>query len=689
MLYSYNLLQSFIKQKLVSPSQLNDAFNIHLGDSSYEKNSTDYVFNIELTPNRIGSLSGHRFLADEVCAMFDFDLNKKETFKIKKVPQSKQFLFKLKNDAKKSCTYYSSLILTDIKIKESPRFIKDALSSCGIKSINNVVDITNYVMLELGQPMHAFDYEKVIGNKIIIRHAFFDEQIVSLTGEVYDLNKDILVIADTKRPMAIAGIKGGLNHEVDDQTKTIALESANFNANEVYRSSKSLGLTTDASVRFSHNPSLSLAKEAMIRAAELLVKYANATIASNVLETNDFTDKALIVPFNLEKANKIIGEEIKEKQYKKILEKLGYKIKKISQILWNVSVPSYRTNVVALEDVVDDIVRIYGLNNVKAITPKIELRAPKINEFYLFKNQIKDYMVSMGLSELYNYNFISEADKEVLPKQVKEKIIPLLNAMSNNLKYLNPTSLISLVKNVNTNLSYFEKEKFFEIKKSFWQEKDVIFEKPFLSFCLFDSTKKQKEEDMLLEAKGMLETLFEKSGIDSSSYYFSDKLERDFQENNQFFKKILFVCDKKNEKIGYFGILDDEIKLKYKIKNDQKNVLAVLSELDLEKLFYMARSAIDFRPLPKYPASIKDISVLVDKKVLINDVMMNMFSIGIDQLKDVDVFDIYDKGENDAKKSLSFHLIFRSDEKTLTSCEIDLYVEKIKKHLIKQGYIIR
>lgn len=689
MLYSYNLLQSFIKQKIVSPSQLNEALNAHLGDTSYKKFGTDYIFDVELTPNRVGALSGHLFLAHEICAIFDFDLVKKEKYKIKK-PTKSNFLFNVKNESKKACNYYSGLILTDIKIKESPRFIKDALLGCQVKSINNVVDITNYVMLELGQPMHAFDYDKIAGNKIIVRQAFFDEQIVSLNGETYNLNKEMLIIADSKSPMAIAGIKGGLDHEIDELTKTIVLESANFNSVDVYKTSKSLNLITDASIRFGHKLSPVLAKQAMARATELLIKYTNAKVVSKVFETNDFNEKLNTIPFNLLKANQIIGENIPEKTYKKILEKLGYTVKKINKDLWNVFVPANRTNVLILEDVVDDIVRIYGLNNLKSIAPQIELKAFKNNEFYIFKNQVKDYMASMGFSEVYNYNFISDFDKELLPKKAQEQTISIVNALSTNLKYLNPTSISSLLKNVETNLSYYDKARFFDIKKNFYSTKNnEIYEKMNLSFCLFDENKKENEINMLLDAKGTIESLFEKFGIDKSSYYFTDKEKESFMNLSEMFKIAFWVYDKQNKLIGQAGIIKDDLKVKYKIKNEQKNVHVILSEINLEKLFAMLKNAIDFRPLPKYPSSIKDISVLVKKEILLGEVMENIFAIGIDELKDVDIFDIYeDIGEN-GKKSFSFHLVFRSDEKTLTTCEIDQYLEKIKRHLTKFGYIIR
>jgi phenylalanyl-tRNA synthetase beta chain len=331
MLYSYNLLQSFVKQKLVSASKLSEMFNMCLGDTSFKKVNNDYVFDIELTPNRVTVLAGHKNMAKEVCAMLGFDFKAEKEYKIAKV--AKPVVMSVKNEAKKSCEGYLGIVLTNIKIKESPQFIKDALNNCGLRSINNVVDITNYVMLVLGQPMHAFDYDKIEGSKINVRYAKKSEEITVLTGDKYVLNENILVIADGVKPMAIAGIKGGVAGEIDKNTKTIMVESANFNSVDIYKTSKALGLVTDASVRFSHKLDLSVTKEALNMAVELFVKYANAKVVSNVLKTTEIDEKPLIIPFNLLRVTKLVGEEISEKEIEKTLLRLGYKIKKISKNL--------------------------------------------------------------------------------------------------------------------------------------------------------------------------------------------------------------------------------------------------------------------------------------------------------------------------------------------------------------------
>lgn len=686
MLYSYNLLQSFIKQKLVSASQLNDTLNNCLGDTHYKKVGNDYVFDVELTANRIGVLAGHKNMAKEICAMFDFDLKEIKDLKIGKV--QKPVIMSIKNNAKSACQVYCGMVLDNIKIKDSPQFIKDALNNCGMRSINNVVDITNYVMLETGQPMHAFDYDKIEGNKINVRLAQQNESITVLTGDKYKLNEDILVIADQTKPMAIAGIKGGVVSEIDKNTKTIVLESANFNSVDIYKASKFLNLATDASIRFSHKLSPSIAKEALKRAVELFIKYANAKVVSNILETNEINDKPLIIPFNLERVTKLVGQDILEKDIKRILTRLGYTIKKISNKLWNVAVPLYRNNVLIFEDIVDDLVRIYGLDNLKLIPPKVELLSPKNNEFYQFKEIIKDVMTTLEFNEVYNYSFITEFDAKFLNDQQKDWLIGPKNYLSENYQYLNPVSFISLLKNVTTNLSYFDKAKIFQIDKNYRSISEVVFENTYLSFALYDLNKKQKETDLLLAAKGVIETLFNKLSITTDKYYFSDKYLKPSDINDTILKPTIYIYNLDKELVGFVGSVVDNVKSEYKIRNDQKNPLVVLSEIDLNILYKMVMWSIDFKPMPKYPSSIKDISIIVPRNLLVNEIMFDIHSLKIDDLKDVDIFDVYESG-GDVDKSVSFHLIFRNDDKTLSSNEIEKYLELIKNHLLSKGYIVR
>ena len=685
MLYSYNLLQSYIKQKLPSASQINDAFHRCLGDISFSKVKNDYIFDVELTPNRVGALSGHKHMALEICAMFGLDSKEDGAYKLKKVKTPK--IMSVRNEAKKSCECYFGIVLDNVNVKESPEFIKDALQNCGMRSINNVVDITNYVMLELGQPMHAFDYEKIAGKKIVVRNAKKGEKITVLTGDKYILDENIMVIADGEKPIAIAGIKGGMDAEIDEKTKTIVLESANFKNTVIYKTSKNLNLITDASIRFSHTISSDVTRKALARAVELLEKYADAKVASNELVTSDVSEKMNTVPFNLERVEKLIGQKIDSKEIEKILLKLGYRVKKISSKLWNVSVPLYRLNVLIFEDIVDDVARIYGLDNLESIPPRVDLFAVKPNGFYDFKDMVKDLAVTMGLNEVYNYSFINDNDLKLLPEDMQDKVFGPKNYMSLNYKYMSPVSFVSLIKNVATNLSYFDRERIFQIDNTYLNNNDVIEEKTCFSFALYDANKKRKELDLLLEGKGVIETMLERLAVSKSQYYFTNEAGK----SNSFdkaFKSIIFLCNQSGDTIGYLGILNDKTKNDYKIRNDQKNPLVIIANFDLEKLYKLVDFAFDFRPIPKYPSSIKDISVLVDKKELVQYVMVSMLNLNINDLKDIDLFDVYEMEEG-FKKSLSFHLIFRNDERTLEFDEIENYLNSIKQHLIKQGYIIR
>ena len=216
---------------------------------------------------------------------------------------------------------------------------------------------------------------------------------------------------------------------------------------------------------------------------------------------------------------------------------------------------------------------------------------------------------------------------------------------------------------------------------------DVIEEKTCFRFALYDANKKRKELDLLLEGKGVIETMLERLAVSKSQYYFANEAGKS-NSFDKVFRSIIFLCNQGGDAIGYLGILNDKTKNDYKIKNDQKNPLVVIANFDLEKLYKLVDFAFDFRPIPKYPSSIKDISVLVDKKELVQDVMVSMLNLNINDLKDIDLFDVYEMEEG-FKKSLSFHLIFRNDERTLEFDEIENYLNLIKQHLIKQGYIIR
>lgn len=348
--------------------------------------------------------------------------------------------------------------------------------------------------------------------------------------------------------------------------------------------------------------------------------------------------------------------------------------------------PLYRNNVLIFEDVVDDVARIHGFDNLKTKAPVVELSALKVNEFYKFKDNLKDYMAMVEMDEVYNYSFINDFDVKFLDTEKKDQLIGLKNCLSANFKYLKPVSFISLLKNVNTNLSYFDKAKFFQVDKNYIVVNDVVFEKTYLSFCSYDTNKKKKDQEILLEVKGAIESVLGKLGITNSQYYFSDKYLKGEFETQKISKTTMYIYGQNEELLGYIISVNDNTKVEYKIKNDQKNPSVVLGEIDLEKLFKLVQKSIDFKAIPKFPSSIRDISVMVGNRVLVNDVMQDIQLLKIDDLKDIDIFDIY---ETEGQKSLSFHLIFRNEERTLEANEVEKYLELIKQNLIKKGYIIR
>jgi phenylalanyl-tRNA synthetase beta chain len=363
MKFSYNWLQSFFDKKLPRPEKLAEVLTMHSFEvEDVEKFGKDFVLDIDVLPNRTDCYS-HFGMAREISAILGLKLKEEKG----NLEEDKNL--KAENFASikvvSGCQRYSAKIIFDAKVKESPDWIKERLEVCGIKPINNVVDITNYVMLELGQPLHAFDLEKIEGKKIIVRFAKKGEKILTLDDEEYDLDKDILVIADSKKPIAIAGIKGGKETGISEKTKVILLESANFDPITIRRGSIKLDLKTDASMRFSHGLDSNLTEIAANRAAYLISEICGGKVAKGIL---DFYPKKVFpkkIKLEIGKVESLLGTKIPKQKILKILKSLGFKV---NQKLI-VEVPTFRRDVSIQEDLIEEIGRIYGYEKIEKKFP--------------------------------------------------------------------------------------------------------------------------------------------------------------------------------------------------------------------------------------------------------------------------------------------------------------------------------
>ena len=346
MVFSYNWLQSFFQKKLPRPEKLAELLTMHSFEvSEVKKIGDDFVLDTDVTPNRAGDCFSHQGIAREIAAITN-SIFRGPTSEIRedKTSKVKDFVsVEVKN--RMACPRYTARIVTGVKIGPSPKWIRERLKVCGLRPINNIVDIVNYVMLETGQPLHAFDGDKIEGKRIIVRFAKNRERIVTLDEEKYDLNEDILVIADAKCPVAIAGIKGGKIPEIDKKTKIVVLESANFNPRIVRRGSKKLGLITDASWRFEHGIDPNLTEMAIDRAAYLIQKITKGKVAKGLI---DFYPKKVLpkrIRLDLDYAERLLGVKIPQREIKGILKRLGLKIGNWKLKILNVIIPTFRLDI--------------------------------------------------------------------------------------------------------------------------------------------------------------------------------------------------------------------------------------------------------------------------------------------------------------------------------------------------------
>jgi phenylalanyl-tRNA synthetase beta chain len=664
MKFSYNWLQSFFERKLPEPEKLAEILTMH----SFEVedlnkiqigSKVDWQLDIDVLPNRTDCYS-HLGIAKEISAILNYKLQIKE-WELKEEKKFKTNDF-LSLKVMTGCQRYTGKVILEPKIDESPNWLRERLEVCGLKPINNIVDITNYVMLELGQPLHAFDLDKIEGKKIIVRFAKKGEKILTLDDEEYSLDKEILVIADSKKPIAIAGIKGGKETGISQNTKIIFLESANFDPVVIRRGSIKIDLRTDASLRFSHGIDPNLTQIAIKRAAFLIQEISQGKVASGILDF--YPKKVYPKKIKLEKdyLESILGIKIPTQKIIKILNNLGLRT---NQKLI-VEIPTVRRDISLQEDLIEEVGRIYGYEKIKKSFPIVSLLPPKRNLDIFWENQVKEILRGMGFSEVYNYSFLPKEDIENFGFQ--KEVIEVENPVSALFQFLRPSLMIGLIKNVQRNKNYFKEIKIFEIGKIFRKEKREKKEKKMLSGVIFGGS--------FFEGKGVIDALLKKLGI--SNFYF------DFYKPTPEESKISVWHKRKsaeikidNTEIGFLGEISKRILEKYEI---EENLVAF--DIDFEKLANLASEEHEYEPISIYPAVIRDISVLVPKEVLVEDVLNEIERAGGELIRDIDLFDVYEELEEE-RKSLAFHLIFQSKEKALLPSEVDKIQEKIIENLEK------
>jgi phenylalanyl-tRNA synthetase beta chain len=669
MKFSYNWLQSFFDKKLPAPEKLAEILTLHFAEvedirKAPEGGGNDYILDIDVRPNRAGDCLSHIGIAREISAILDYKIRIENSKFAQDKKRTAADFVSVKIEDKGPCARYTARVVSGVKISASPAWMQERLISCGLRPINNIVDIANYVMLETGQPLHAFDSEKIEDKKILVRFAKKGEGILTLDENKYDLDQDILVIADTKKPLAIAGIKGGKQPEIDKNTKTVVIESANFNSQIIRRASQKINLRTDASLRFEHGIDPNLAEEAINRAAFLVQKIAGGKVLKGIIDVYPKKVFPKLIKLNSPYVKSLLGVDIPIKETERILKKIGFDIKKKNSKNLQVLVPTRRIDVSLPEDLIEEVGRICGYEKIPAVFPKTLLIAAQKNQDIFWENLAKDILKESGFFEVYNYSFISIKDAEIFGYK-KSEIIEINNPLSADFQYLRPSLIPNLLKVIEKNQKNFQEIKIFELGNTF---RHGVSEEKALSGMILG--------DKFYETKGAINILLNKLGISDVCY----KEYKPLTEGSGISLWHPERCAEikiGGEKIGLLGEISPKILNELKISSR-----VVCFDISFEKLIKGSSEQHEYKPVSKFPSASRDVAVLVPRRVKVEDVLAKIQKAGGSIIKDVDLFDIYEGNEIPGqKKNLAFHIIYQAEDRTLQSEEIDQAQIKIVKNL--------
>lgn len=644
----------------------------------------DVVLEFELTANRGDCFSVFGLIRE--VAILTGNKPKWPEIKVNEDDAAKASdMIKIGIEAHDLCSRFSGRVLKNVKIGPSPKWMQQRLDGAGIRAINNVVDVTNFVMVELGQPMHAYDYDAIAGHSLVARKAVAGENLHTLDDSQRLAKGTELVIADAEKAAGLAGVMGGLETEVTEKTTTIVLEAACFNGPSIRRTSRGCGLHSEASGRFERGTDVTGTIRALDRAAQLLQDMGACTVTQGVVDVYPTTKEPVHVKFTPEQINNRLGTDLPAEKMIDILEKLYFKVSEAGNGVYSVEVPSWRNDVTFMEDLSEEIARIYGFDNIHSTTPRGNVTQGGQKPAQMFEDRLKLTLSHMGLSEEVSFSFTNPDifDKMEIPQESNlRKAIPIMNPLTDEFPLVRTTLLGSILENAVRNLSRKNEDiKIFDVAPVFYPKALPLTELPreVVKVAGFMTGRRNpvgwsNDSDMIdfYDAKGIVEDLLE---ILSIKRYQVEAGEYTAMHPG---KTALFKKGK--EVIAAVGELHPKVAENFGITKK-----AYIFEMDLLTLMKYKSEKTKTEALPKYPGICRDLAMLVDENVSAAEIERAIAQNGGEYFTDVTLFDVYQGKQVAAgKKSMAFNIQFQSNDKTLTDADADQGFKQILEAVKKE-----
>ena len=676
--------------------------------AEYYNVESDYMLEVELTPNRVDAAS-HLGVARDLKALLACELATKHSAEMPPqvrlasvdsfAPDKTEGAAEVEVDDTAACPRYSGVTIRNVKVKESPEWLKDFLVAAGQRPINNIVDITNFILLGIGQPLHCFDLSKVKGEKIVVRTCPAGTKFTTLDGVEHTLHEKDLMICDAEKPMCIAGVFGGLDSGVTETTTSVFIESAYFHPTGIRKTARRHGLSTDASFRYERGADPSITVYAAKLAALLVQELAGGEICGDIKDVYPSPVLPAKVDFSLKYCENLIGKKIPEHIIETILKALDIHVDKDSENPdeWHLRIPTYRVDVTRPCDVVEDILRVYGYNNVEFGTEMHYSPSQRtaVDQDYALRETVSNRLTGEGFMEIMNNSLSSASYYEGNSQLPLDSTVVIMNPLSSDLAVMRATLLYggleSIAYNINRkaeNLRFYEFGNVYTKKPgaesteenplkpfSEWMELGLWLTGDFIT----PSWNRQKVEASAFDLKGVVENLFKVLGVSCNAL-------TQTQDSSELLEPRLNFATKQGKRIGELGIVSSKILKKFGI--GQSVFFATLNWTELMKM--VANHKVTFSPLPRTQPVKRDLALLVDKSVTFTQIEEIVRKCEKKLLKGVSLFDVYE-GKNlpEGKKSYGIAITLQDDEKTMNDKQIDAVMQKIIKALEASGAALR